>query len=224
MRELVAEPARRLRALAPALPYRPQAHRGDLRARRDRRTGRAGSPSTPAHRPEELDVRRQAQARENAAGGWKVDWTPAAINPSLKQGRSLRLVTEKAAHGRRSWRPTAAASTPRTRPARCCSSSRGSSRPIRTGSPTGSPARMDLFQGEQFLQTMVKPDEQGAAAHHDRPQGAPGGRRRARRVDKPASLVASGRRPARSCRWSTSRAGSTGRCSASTLPARRSRS
>ncbi|MEU4228690.1 penicillin-binding transpeptidase domain-containing protein [Nonomuraea sp. NPDC026600] len=122
-------------------------------------------------------------------GSWKVAWTPAAINPSLKQGRSLRLVTEKAATP-----PVLAADGSRVdtpdAPGSVLQLVEGLKQTYPDRLADGQCLRIDLYQGEEFLQTVVKPDQKeplrttidlkvhraGAAALDD--------------VGKPASLVA----------------------------------
>ncbi|GGO75658.1 penicillin-binding transpeptidase domain-containing protein [Nonomuraea cavernae] len=122
-------------------------------------------------------------------GGWKVAWTPAAIHPLLKRGRSLRVVTVKgqplpvlAADGSRIDTPDAPGSVQQL------VEGLKQTYPDRFGT-TGS-ARIDLYQGDEQVKTVVEASESlplpttidlkvhraGAAALED--------------AGKPASLVA----------------------------------
>ncbi|MEU7861545.1 penicillin-binding transpeptidase domain-containing protein [Nonomuraea sp. NPDC049141] len=91
-------------------------------------------------------------------GSWKVAWTPATINPSLKQGRSLRLITEKAATP-----PVLAADGSRVdtpdAPGSVLQLVEGLKQTYPDRLADGQSRRIDLYQGEEFLQTVVKPDE-----------------------------------------------------------------
>nr|WP_308250686.1 penicillin-binding transpeptidase domain-containing protein [Nonomuraea rhizosphaerae] len=89
-------------------------------------------------------------------GEWKVSWTPATVNPSLKQGRSLRLVTDKAATPQ-----VLAADGTRVD----TTDAPGSVLQLVDGLKQTYPdrfageRRIDLYQGERFLQTLARPSE-----------------------------------------------------------------
>ncbi|MER6943246.1 penicillin-binding transpeptidase domain-containing protein [Nonomuraea sp. NPDC000554] len=89
-------------------------------------------------------------------GGWKVAWTPAAIHPELKPGRSLRLVTVK-----RDPTPVLAADgsridTPDT-PGSVQQLVEGVKQTYPDRFGTSDDARIDLYQGDELLKTLVKP-------------------------------------------------------------------
>ncbi|MGW0801728.1 penicillin-binding transpeptidase domain-containing protein [Nonomuraea sp. NPDC002799] len=122
-------------------------------------------------------------------GAWKVAWTPAAIHPLLKQGRSLRVSTEKAeppqvlaADGTPVGTPDAPGSVQQL------VAGIKETYPQRFAAPDRS--RIDLYQGDEVIRTIEKPDGNRALqttidlkVHRAGAQALEG-------VSKPASLVA----------------------------------
>ncbi|MEO3798780.1 penicillin-binding transpeptidase domain-containing protein [Nonomuraea sp. B1E8] len=87
---------------------------------------------------------------------WKVAWTPAALHPLLKQGRSLRVVTERgdapavvAADGTTISTPDAPGSVQQL--------VEGIKQTLPDRFKVPERSRIDLYEGDKVLQTVVKP-------------------------------------------------------------------